>query len=133
MGWCMGLPWQLRVSTLGMAHTSFSAWWKAMKPAAEQGTNRPFLGSPAKTNELFHSINILLYSVLALCESCVHCVVIHPSIITLFTNPCRVQLMFFESQGFPPLWATLTETKTGQGVRFGECTVIKTFGFWTLL
>jgi len=62
---------------------------------AGQGTNWPFLGPPTNTNELFHSINILLYSVLALCESCVHCVtyVIHPSIITLFTNPCQVQLM----------------------------------------
>ena len=48
-----------------------------------------------KTNELFHSINILLYSVPALCESCVHCVtyVIRPWIITLFTNSCQVQLM----------------------------------------
>jgi len=95
MWWCMGLPRQLRATTLGMAHTSVSVWWKAMKPAARQGTNWPFLGPPTNTNELFHSIDILLYSVLALCESCVHCVtyVIHPSIITLFTNPCQVQLM----------------------------------------
>ena len=79
----MGLPWQLRATTLGMAHTSVSVRWKAMKPAAGQGTNWPVLGAPTKTNELFHSINILLYSVLALCESCVHCViyVIHFSII----------------------------------------------------
>jgi len=55
-------------------------WWKAMKPAAGQGTNWPFIGPPTKTDELFHLINILLYSVLALCESCVHCVtyIIHP-------------------------------------------------------
>ena len=39
--------------------------------AARQGTNQPFLGLPTKTNELFHSINILLYSVLALCGPCV--------------------------------------------------------------
>jgi len=48
------------------------------------GTNQPFLGPSTKTNELFHSINIVLYSVLGLCESCVHCdtYVIHPSVIT---------------------------------------------------
>ena len=57
---------------------------EGMKPAARQGTNWPFLGPPTNTNVLFHSINILLYSELALCESCVHCVtyVIQPSIIT---------------------------------------------------
>jgi len=53
-----------------------SGWWKAMKPAAGRGTNRPFSGPPTKPNELFHSINILLYLVLALCESCVHCVML---------------------------------------------------------
>jgi len=42
--------------------------WKAMNPAAGQGTNRPFSGPSTKSNELFHSTNILLYSVLALCE-----------------------------------------------------------------
>jgi len=133
MWWCMGLPWQLRTTTLGMAHTSVSVWWKAMKPAAGQSTDWPFLGPPTKTNALFHSINILLYSVLALCESCIHCVtyVIHPPppIITLFTYPCQVQLM---RRGFPSLWATLKETKTREGVRFGECAnVIENFGFWT--
>ena len=32
---------------------------ESMKPAARQGTNQPFLGPSTKTNELFHSINIL--------------------------------------------------------------------------
>jgi len=109
-----------------------------MKPAAGHGTNWLFLGPPTKTNELFHSRNILLYSVLAQCESCVHCVtyVIHPSIITLFTNPCQVQLMSRGSSKAKDSLrcesVTLTETKTGEGVRFGECAnVNETFGFWT--
>ena len=106
MWWCMELPWQLRAMTLGMAHTSVSLWWKAKKPSAGQGTNRPFLGQPTKTNELFHSTNIILYSVLALLrESCVRCVtyVIHPSIITLFTNPCQVQLIRGSSKAMDSL------------------------------
>ena len=58
------------------------------------GTNQPFLRPSTKTNELFHSINIFLYSVLR-CVNHVFAVLhmLSTSIITLSTNPYHVQLM----------------------------------------
>jgi len=132
----MGLPWRLRTTTLGMAHTLVSEWWKAMKPAAGQGTNQPYLGLPTKTNELSDSINILLCLALALRESCVHCVthVIHPSTITLFTNQCQVQLMR-EVLRKPMIPFTVSHFYRNQNrggcTLWGCANVIETFGFWT--
>ena len=89
MWWCVGLLWQLRATTLRMAHTSVSRWWK---PAAGQGTNRPFSGPPTKTVNSFNKYTPA-FSIRAVWVMCSLCYVIYPPIITLFTNPCRVQLM----------------------------------------
>ena len=132
----MGLPWQLRTTTLGMAHTLVSEWWKAMKPAAGQGTNQPHLGPPTKTNELSDSINILLCLVL-------HCVSHVFTVLHMLSTPQQLLYLLINAKSSwweevlrkPMIPFTVSHFYRNQNrggcTLWGCANVIETFGFWT--